>query len=286
MKAALIDNWTIQNIVANSELENGIISPELKKFIVLSIVWDELYYVDSELSLWWKDYLETNSDYNFLSILKPLKINEEIQKQAANIYDTKFYDKETKIVANKAIEYLISATANNANYVPCEQRADFMMKHNLYEEYNMQFTRNGVISDIDNEIWHYLKEVSNSIKQSNMIFDVNSLYDEVSGSIGSIKDIDHVIKEYRKRPMVSAFRQWANELEENIRQGKLVKADEYKRELEIIQGKKTMDISVNISLFNCFGISVSLPLRRVKPGLVFPCYLYQRGKERGLKGKS
>ena len=127
MKNLIIDNWSIENIT-KSMIDNPIVynhNTELYDFIESILLWDNIYYIKNEYSVFWENVADQTGLANIIS---PQDIGEEEyiieakKYQYLNKYSSKFVD----VISQGAIEYLMLCNYCGYDYLPCAKRAYFI----------------------------------------------------------------------------------------------------------------------------------------------------------------
>lgn len=285
MKAVLIDNWTIEKAISNFQDNSNVYPTELQRILRLLVLWDNVCYLDNGSASWWKECIYYDDNLKILESLVPIKSNIEITDAAKDIYEELYSDKYTSLVAQGAMEYLLSATDNDLSYVPVYERADFVKENDLYrKQMKIVYDRNDIIANVDKDIWNYYKKIDDLMIKTQLHIEVDSLFEEMSTEVSDFSDIVDKMKEMRNSKVVKWFRKWATSFENDIRQGKVYQIKEYKEELEEMQHKKmnVSDYSLSILPVPSLSVGISIPLTTKNPGLIFPYQLYKNGTKRKL----
>ncbi|MBQ4057464.1 MAG: hypothetical protein IJD40_00870 [Lachnospiraceae bacterium] len=133
MKAALIDNWTIERIVDqfDDSLMNS--SLEFQVLVAALVLWDNVCYLDNGYSGWWNDAVENRKELDVLKMLTPIQDvgREEVKNKAAKEYISIYSQNYLEIVAKGALEYLYISDEKDMCYIPFDKRAAFCKRQVL-----------------------------------------------------------------------------------------------------------------------------------------------------------
>jgi len=285
MKKALIDNWTIENIINNYNL--GILneSVEFQMLISALVLWDEVCYLDNGYCEWWNDKVENSEELKVLKMLTPLTETgmEQVRNRANEDYNNIYRDNYLGVVAKGALEYLYMAVENDICYMPFGKRAEFILENDLYKKSHQYYTRMDAISVLDKEIFHHYENLNSCINKAKFGINANSIFNYVKGNASSLCEMVDVIADLKKKKMVKKFKSWVEKMECVISKDTILDNPPYVikeciDELKEIKNMQYKDVSTNFSAglpFVEIGVNVTIPIKKLmKPNLVFPAFLY------------
>lgn len=296
MKAALIDNWTIERIVDqfDDSLMNS--SLEFQVLVAALVLWDNVCYLDNGYSGWWNDAVENRKELDVLKMLTPIQDvgREEVKNKAAKEYISIYSQNYLEIVAKGALEYLYISDEKDMCYIPFDKRAAFITENDLFKKIHQYYTRMDTVTVIDEEIANYYSALNKALNRTQFEINANCIFDYVRKNAGSSSEMVGGINDLKKKKMVMVFKQWVEKMENEILNEKNFDKPsyvitQYIEELEDIKDMQKSDINTSISVglpFATIGVNISIPImKKAKPNLVFPAFLYNNAIGRNVKIK-
>lgn len=130
MNNVLVDNWYMEQVVADIRAGNRYHSVQYAELLSAIVLWDNIYYPDNEHN-WWH-----NHPSEVQHALLPLKDNSTdpqflrseqllMSQIASSLKGTTFY---TDNVAKSALHYRLLSNQNECDYLPCPPRQEFLKK--------------------------------------------------------------------------------------------------------------------------------------------------------------
>lgn len=279
MKSVLIDNWTIERIIDNFSNNKKMISEEVKALLIAMVLWDDVCFLDDENSSWWKYIVDNMEEYCFLKQLKPIKNTDDhsLIKETEKSYLELYSKQYTSLVAQRTLEYLNLANEKGLSYLPLGERAKFVRENDLYKHFNIYYDRIDAIEQVDKDALDYFTKLDEKIRKTKLEFHPSCLFDYISKSTDTVTDMFCYVNEFKSQKMVKEFRKWADNLENEIKHGKIIKINQFKEDLEYLEkayGQVSADVSVGIPVG--VGINLSIPFNKIyRPHLTFPLFLYK-----------
>lgn len=287
MKNVLIDNWTIEKIMANFNERNVDRTEEMSQLIYAMTLWDDVYYLENEHSTWWNHVVDNTSELSFLKRLKKVETSPEFaQELANNKYMREYSSQYTGVVAKRALEYMYYAESFGMNYLPSGKRASFINDNDLYQN----IERIEFINEV-NEL-AYFNEVNKNLKEADINFIpdclLNVIYNDGNTSIETIiSNIDSM----RKDPQLRIFKSWVNKVEKHIEEGRNIQSITREFAKELNENKdynlweNVAKLGINVGMC-AITVKLEIPMpiaplqvKFVKPHLLFPINLYRKNKK-------
>lgn len=214
MSTVLIDNWNLVNANLIKDI-NGNHMPNDAYSDLLSalVLWDDVYYLDEGFSTFGWLYDKTD----IKELLQPLHIDMEIRKgfeQSSHLIYCENYEQEyTKIVAQRAIYYSEISKAYQMNYLPVNERSDFLHKNmNILDLWK----RDEIIKEEEKEILIKMDQFNNSNSSNIQMPLLTNLI--IKNSQNTYKYLDTAIS-VKNTKEVKTFRKYMDKIDKAINSG-------------------------------------------------------------------
>lgn len=213
MNSIMVDNWLLEKIVLETYSHDKNLSEEYAKFLSSIILWDEIYYPYNEMSMAW-NYMSDNIN----SMLHPFddRIN-HFEEQAQNLYSMQ-YKKYPSVIAQGAIRYLLLSNYIGCNYLPAEQRQQFLQIHNPLNIVN-DLTRFNFINPVDMAINEHFQEMFSKLGKTNIQIKRPVLVDFIiQNRPDNMSYIDFALHIKNEGPAIE-YRKYLSDIEEALEKG-------------------------------------------------------------------
>lgn len=165
MKNIMVDNWFMEEVVADINCNNARNSRSYADLLMAIVLWDEVYYPENAHN-WWKSFPS-----QVQNVLHPIDDSkEEGFKQATELcyhyniyssyYDSYFYDYDScrikpNVVEGGALRYMMMSNNNGCDYLPCSKRQSFLLQYNDMQIVKRSLIRLKMQDDLDKSIKEY-----------------------------------------------------------------------------------------------------------------------------------
>ena len=166
MRKVLVDNWFMEQVASDEQLDIKDRSNAYFEFLNAIILWDEIYYPDNDRT-WWK-----NLPGDLQSFVKPIELPPEYETMELFDHAEKAItclegengkldsqtraliqevaNKTTRIVGNEALGYLWVSSENDCDYLPHSKRKKFIKE--ALPRLKDFFIRNAVMDLVDEKV--------------------------------------------------------------------------------------------------------------------------------------
>lgn len=212
MISVMVDNWFLQSVLFDRYNLSESISGDYGKFLSSIILWDEVYYPRNEMSnAWWQ---APSSDLEY--VLRPYDDNkDELAEEARKIYVSNFYGKESQVVAERAIKYLLLSNMLGVDYFPSNERSIFLQKYSV-ENILSKLNRIDLMKPLDNAIGEYFSELND--KFGSTVFKIKRpvLVDFIMQNTPSnMSHIEYALHLKEEGPVIQ-YRKYLSDIEEAL----------------------------------------------------------------------
>ena len=232
MKKVLIDNWSIEEFVSQVEFKSTE-DYDSKFFGILEaiLLWDEIYYPQNNKSIVWKESASRIAELKCLdNILKPLEIHPD--NNTTDLFLKLFPDMESVIVGQGAVWYSAESAKNGLDYYPCQRRAKYIEKTDLYKKIHNNSIRRNLIDQFNGEVRNIYDEYMNYYPGLQVEYDFPYIADYLLKK--SEGDPLRYTIERRKDSDIIELKQTFTRIEECISSGHIGEAIDYKKDIELI----------------------------------------------------
>ena len=275
MNKLLIDNWTMQEIASDlRNLPDTKISTSYAELLTALVLWDEIYYPNSELSQYWEN---TGLGEELSNFIKPYTDKIPIfVERAKELYKTYYFDKGTEIVISGAIRYLMLSDSFNCDYLAYKSRARFIDTYNPIQEMSYKINRREYTNFLDKYIIDKFEELNTILGRNVFDFDMPVLVDYIlQNTPDNMSHIQYALS-LRKEKSVIKYRKFLLEMEkelENCNWKKIFEFQEASYELvnDIIKidKKHIINASMSISVTPSINISKEFAVENKTVNLTF-----------------
>lgn len=228
MAKILIDNWSIQKaaISINNTYEMREDPDEAYIDLIEAIIlWDDIYYIENEFSVFWKNILWR---FGFAHYLKPLS-KEEISDCDTIVQNhLNAINENLGILERGAIEYYLLSNLLQMNYLPSSERTSYLIKNNYFNEF---IIRNDIIKMLDKSILDYYSEINEELGVERIKFERPLLFDYVANNTYDSRFYINTALQIKKAKEVINFRRWMDNFESVVNSGNIY---ELKRQILLV----------------------------------------------------
>lgn len=216
MADIMIDNWTLQRaaISINDTYEHiSMPNEEYIRLIEALILWDNIYFIDSDSSQLWKDLLWR---FDYQAYLSPFSRG---QTTDYNVFQEEMHGND--IIEKSALNYSGFCNKNHIAYLPCKERAEYLKKCDFLDSY---INRKDVMNLLDKTLAEYYISLNKRFGVNKIKFSFPVLFDFVAENT---KD-DFFLKtalQLRNEKEVVQFRNWLSNFEQQLQDGKLLELE-------------------------------------------------------------
>ncbi|MBR5225990.1 MAG: hypothetical protein IKV90_10060 [Clostridia bacterium] len=243
----LIDNWTLQRAAVNihDTYENLAVPDEdYIRLIEAIILWDDIYFLDSEYSQFWKNILWR---FGYERYLTPFDTTKKLGQGDGG-----------DIVKTGALQYSAFCNENNIAYLPCRERAEYLKGCNLAASY---INRKDVMNYLDRALLEYYESLNQRFGINKIKFDFPVLFDFVAANTTDRCYLQTALQ-MRNEHEVVQFRNWLSNFEQKLQQGQLRELENLLAYLpaviedltKVTPQKKTAELQISMSP------SISIPI--------------------------
>lgn len=213
MADILIDNWTLQRAaVSVHETFDDYSEPDENyvRLVEAIILWDHVYFIDTDNSELWKALLYKFGYYEYLT---PFTLN---TPDALSDFTVGGYP-DSSIIRDGALRYNDFCNTHHISYLPCKERADFLKQCDFLGAY---INRKDVMSLLDRTLADYYISLNERFGTNKIQFSFPVLFDFVVANSTDKNYLQTALK-IRDEKEVVRFRKWLSTFENELQNGNL-----------------------------------------------------------------
>lgn len=233
MGAVLIDNWTLHDITYHFEFAHSYEKPRLdtlENLLMAILLWDQIYFWDNDKTTSWRYHSQiTYGLPSLMGLVLPLELKLEVESLAG-----------ADVIANGAQQYLLIAEKNGIDYLPKQERYQYLTSKKYYHMRNAVWQK--ILTEtVEKSVQEYYDDLMKMIGNIQLQFRFPLLLDYVGSQMEQRGDYDvffaphtyngrsspyHFIQEYivaalhmRETAPLCNMRSWINDLHLYIDKG-------------------------------------------------------------------
>lgn len=209
MGAVLIDNWTLHNItyLPVSSCKDISYINDLENLLMAILLWDEICFWDNGKTVWWKEAPQAASE---LPPLTGLVLTPEVDCKVSSI-------RETDVIASGAQQYLLIAEQYGLDYLPKQERRQYLTSQNYYCLKNVVWQK-FVMEEVEKSVQEYYRDLVKLIGNAQMHFQFPLLLDYIRSQAGDTDYITAALHMRQTGPLCN-MRSWIEDLHNFIDSG-------------------------------------------------------------------
>ncbi len=182
MGAVLIDNWTLHDITYHLEYVYHYEKSELanlENLLMAILLWDQIYFWDNGTTAYWKNESKLMRELPSLTgLVLPPEVEFAVQSLTG-----------TDVVADGAQQYLLIAGENGIDYLPKQERYQYLTSKKYYHTRNAVWQK--VITEtVEKSVQEYYDELVKMMGNIQLQFRFPLLLDYVGSQMKEIGDYD------------------------------------------------------------------------------------------------
>lgn len=213
MADILIDNWTLQRAAVNVHDTFDDYSEPDENYIRLVeaiILWDKVYYIDTDNSELWKALLYQFGYYDYLTAFSSANPEEQADFTVGGYPDG-------SIIRDGALRYSAFCNKNHISYLPCKERAEYLKQCDFLGSY---INRKDVMNLLDRTLADYYISLNERFGTNKIKFSFPVLFDFVVAN-STEKNYLETALQIRNEKEVIQFRKWLSKFEKKLQEGNL-----------------------------------------------------------------